>query len=103
MKFAEFQDLVIDSVCESNTIGSGDIASPDGQRMFVRRQKQFGVPCFDVDCDTYTRFMRGKKKGARWDTYLDDPEISPQLKQQYARNPKLIVRNATTGAMVYLK
>lgn len=109
LSLQEVQDQLIEELCEEvsanivNTTGPAIDMAPTGRRI-QRRGKTFGTPTFEVDSNTYSKFMKGKTKGVRWNKYIeDDGDFSPEVKKQYSRHKRMIIRNETTGAMVYLK
>lgn len=95
-----------------NTSGGPNIAGMDQPiiKQPTRRKKpddQFaGSPVFDVDSETYKKCMHGKPAYARWRNFVDvEEDLESSIKSYAHKNPasSIVLRNKTTGAMVYLK
>lgn len=67
-----------------------------------------GVRVFEVSNDEYIKLMRGTKKWERWGKYFSDTEKgshSHKIRRYLYKNPQrtIVLKNTTTGDMVYYK
>jgi len=64
-----------------------------------------GISVFDCDMETFNNCRLGKKKFARYKTYVGNDEIGEKIRNYSLKNPKksVILRNSNTGAMLYLR
>lgn len=100
-EYLEEQDTVVESDAPTNT--TAGVAGKDTP-MAINRTRIFGNTCVDVDDDTYNACSRGKKPHARWNRYVkDNPELEKELKKDFYKNKKLMIRSKTTGAMSFIK
>lgn len=78
------------------------VANPDSKPLFSK-SKFAGVDCIDVDSGTYDRCKFGKAKYTRWSGNIEDSDLRTFVQKHYYKSDKLIVKNASTGAMAYIK
>lgn len=79
-----------------------------GIDMGVHKKKEetfAGSKVFDCDSDTFQNCRLGKKKYARYKTYVGEDEIGQEIKAYALKNPKkqIVLRDSKTGAMIYLR
>lgn len=101
--FEIFQTLqVVESDAASTSVDG--VATPDSKPIGkIKFRKEFGMNCLDVDDDTYHKCIRGKVPFARWSKYTSDKETEEKLKKLYASGKSVLVKNASTGGMAYIK
>lgn len=100
-EYLEEKDTVVESDAPTNT--TAGVAGKDNP-MSIKRTKIFGNPCIDVDDDTYAACSRGKQPYQRWKKYVkDNPDLEKEMKKDYYRNKKLMIRSKTTGTMSFIK
>jgi hypothetical protein len=85
----------------ASTTTSG-VASPDSPPMF-NKSKFMGHPCMEVDDETYSMCVQGKKPFSRWSKYVNDENTRNELKQMYHKNKRVLIKNERTGGMVFIK
>lgn len=87
----------------SSTVTAG-VANPDAQPLGkIKRSKVFNHPCFEVDSDTYHKCMKGKEPFSRWANYIDDEDIRAEIKSTYQKSKKVLLKDAKSGSLVYIK
>lgn len=62
-----------------------------------------GVDCIEVDDDTYHKCKFGKKPYSRWSGVIEDEGLRDFVQKQYQKSSKLMVQNAKTGSITYLR
>lgn len=82
-----------ESAAPTNAMGNGAIATKD---------MAFGSRVVDVDDDTYHKCKNGKQKHARWAKFVSDPDYREQLKKEFKRGRRLLVRDPK-GYMAYIR
>lgn len=78
------------------------VASPDSKPLYSTSQVA-GKVCIDVDTNTYMRCNWGKQKFSRWKNYIEDEGLRSFVQSHYNKNDELLIRDATSGAMVHFK
>ena len=86
-----------------NTTSSvGSIAGVDNA--FVKPAGKFrGVNYFDCDSDTFSKCLKGKKKGGHWNSYLGKTDFTSGVKSWLKTNKKsnFMLRNSSDGSFVF--
>jgi hypothetical protein len=64
-----------------------------------------GHTVFVVDGERFSKARLGKKRYARWATYVGEDNIGSEIKEYGKKNPKapIILQHEATGAMLYLR
>lgn len=93
---------LLEELSTASSTTTGGVDNPDAPPMF-KKSTVFGHPCLEVDADTYHNCVQGKVPFKRWKKYVGDTSLESELKTMYHKNKKLLVKNANTGSMVYLK
>lgn len=62
-----------------------------------------GYKTVQVDDQTYQKCIQGKVPFERWSNYVDDQELMNTLKKHYKASKRLLVKNAVSGAMAFIK
>jgi hypothetical protein len=65
-----------------------------------------GVDVFEVDHDTYSKCMVGRRPYERWKNYVDiDSETGKAIRDYAFKNHKksIILKDSSTSGMIYLK
>ncbi len=81
---------------------TGGVANSDSPPMF-KMSRFAGIPCVEVDDDTYHKCKFGKKPYARWEGVIEDEALRGFVKKQFDKSPKLMIQNQKTGSTIYLK
>lgn len=92
--------FVEDMAASSTTAG---VAAPDSKISSIKRDKFMGHTCYEVDDDTYTKCIKGKVPFKRWAGYIEDEALRTEVKNDYYKSKKLLMRNEKTGSMIYVK
>lgn len=78
------------------------VANPDAKPIFrVKRRKELGHECFEVDEDLYNKCIKGKVPFERWSKYVSNEEDREMMKRVYQRNKRVIVKHG--NKMAYMK
>lgn len=93
MSTKSLNNLNEESAAPTNTISGGAIATKD---------MAFGSRVVDVDDETYHACKNGKQKHARWEKFVKCPEYRDQLKKEFQRGKRLLVRDPK-GYMAYIR
>ena len=100
---------------EELTAGSGMIAGigvgPDGEPPGIthaqkkKRKKFAGADVFVVDPKTFMKARFGKKKYAKYETYVGNDEIGQEIREYGLKNPgkPIVIQDCNTGFMCYLR
>jgi len=109
------ENLLIDYINkqEENLYESGvlmeDIANSVGDASnlgnFIQDPYKFsGMKIFKVDPDSYSKFMKGKKKYSRWDAFIRR-EDAVHIRQYIKNNPKkrIVLQDEKFGSMIILQ
>lgn len=100
------------SVGGGNIAGLGSPASPANQRepgapprTMIKRSKFAGNHVFEVNSEMYTKCLQGKRKYARYESYVGDDEVGQAIREfaNQNRGKAIIVQDETTGMMTYLR
>ena len=96
--------------------GSGNIASigvgPDGEPPGItaaqkkkKREKFAGAEVFTVDPNVFMKARFGKKKYAKYETYVGNDEIGQEIREYGLKNPgkPIVIQDCNTGFMCYLR
>lgn len=84
------------------TTSTSGVANPDAKPM-IRKSKVFGHQCYEVDSDTYHKCQSGKIPFKRWSSYIEDEDLRNVIKRDYHKNKRLLIQDAKSGSMVYIK
>jgi hypothetical protein len=87
----------------AGTTGEPPVGKHKKKPVIVRRFA--GKAVFEVNNDTYHKCINGKRKHDRYSKYVGDDETGQAIRS-YGRTKKknpIIVQNASTGVMTYLK
>ena len=96
--------LPLDEDSTASSTGTGGVAKPDAKPIgSIKRKNVFGSPCFEVDSDTYHSCMKGKIPFKRWSSYIEDETIRNEIKSTYQKSKKVLLQDAKSGSMVYIK
>ena len=97
---------------DANAVGNGAVAGinpgeepPGPSRKLIRRTKFAGMEVFECNDDVYHKCMNGKPKYHRYSYYVGDDEIGQAIREYGldARKKPIILQNAKTGHMIYLR
>lgn len=85
-----------------NTVASvGSISGVDNA--FKPAGKFRGTDFFDCDSDTFSKCLKGKRKGGHWNSYLGKSEFTTGVKTWLKANKKsnFMLRNMGDGSFVF--
>ena len=100
---------------EELSAGTGMIAGigvgPDGEPPGIthaqkkKRKKFAGADVFVVDPKTFMKARFGKKKYAKYETYVGNDEIGQEIREYGLKNPgkPIVIQDCNTGFMCYLR
>lgn len=111
-KMKTFKEFITEEV-PANATGSA-VAGTTGEPPVGRKKKKPIVmrrfasqDVFEVDSDTYSKCLTGKKKYDKYENYVGKDDVGQAIRS-YGRDRKnskksILVQNASTGVMTYLK
>jgi hypothetical protein len=97
-----------DGIVATNNAGGGAIAGigvgPQGEPG-IKRKKFAGSPVFKVPTKSFVMARMLKRKYARFEQYLGDPDVAKEIAEYANANWKdaIVLEDEQTGAMMYLR
>lgn len=85
-----------------SSTGVGGVDNPDAKPM-IKKTKFMGIPCIEVDDDTYTKCIRGKKPFSRWAHYVEDENLRNEMRKAFQSSKKLLMKNSRDESIAYVK
>lgn len=103
-RFKNVETIVLEDSTASSTMTQG-VANPDAKPSspMFKRKKYLGHPVIEVDDETYTKCIQGKQPFARWSKYVEDEDLRDEMKKTFKQSKRMLVMNAKTGGMSYIK
>lgn len=95
-------DVGLNELSTTSTTTTSGIDNPDNP-MTIKTGKEFGIPCIEVDDETYSNCIKGKVPFKKWKNYTNDKNLENEMKNMYKKNNKLIVKNSKDGMMSFVK
>lgn len=95
-------------VAPTNNVGGGAIAGmgvgPQGEPG-IKRKKFAGSTVFKVPTKSFVMAKMLKRKYARFESYLGDPDVAKEISEYANSNWKeaIIIEDEQTGAMMYIR
>ena len=103
IKISESIEVIqLDEESEGSTTSADNIDIPDGKPIF-KRDNFMGYPVVEVDDDTYTKNIKGKRPFSRWASFIEDEDLRSDMRKEFASNKKVLMRNSKCGTMAYIK
>jgi hypothetical protein len=101
------EDAPTNSVAGGNVAGLG-VPNPNISNQAepgIKRKKFAGSTVFTVPSKSFVMAKMLKRKGARFESYLGDPNVSKEIADYANANWKegIVLEDEQTGAMVYLR
>jgi hypothetical protein len=90
---------------ETSTAGI-DITDAPPKKKYVPETETFsGATVFSCDPDTFQACTHGKRKFARYSTFVGSDDLGQAIREYGLKNPKssIILKNSLTGGMIYLR
>lgn len=97
----EVYDSFINEESTAPTTTTDGVAEPSPKPLGV--SSFMGYKCYTVDCESYSKLMQGKTPFKRWSGYIEDETMRTAIQKDYYKNKKLLIKNAKTDAMIFVK
>jgi len=88
----------------ANMVSTGNVALPEQPLMKSCKHGKFmGCDVFDVDGETYSKCVRGKKPKSRYKKYVGDGDDGDEIRLHGRSRKPIILRHKDNGSMIKFK